>query len=72
MKGYAMTLNDDDIITDTTDTEGPADAGAGQPVEPEEQDGGADEGADTEGPADAGAGDEVDPTEHDGGADSGA
>ncbi|MBB5867858.1 hypothetical protein F4553_001237 [Allocatelliglobosispora scoriae] len=68
-----MMLNDGDITTtDTTGTEGPADAGAGQSVDPQEQDGGADAGADTEGPEDAGADDAVDPTEHDGGADSGA
>ena len=68
-----MTLSDDDIVTSgDDDTEGPADAGAGEQVQPGEHDGGADGGADTEGPADAGAGEEVQPGEHDGGADGGA
>ncbi len=69
-----MQLSDDDITTsDAADSEGPADAGAGEQVVSGEHDGGADGGADdTEGPADAGAGDEVEPGEHDGGADGGA
>ena len=66
-------MQDDDMVTTPAepDTEGPADAGASQPVDPEEQDGGADSGAD-EGPADAGAGAPADPAEHDGGADGSA
>jgi hypothetical protein len=69
-----MNIRDEDISTLPADTgpEGPDDAGAGEPADPAEQDGGADGGAETEGPQDAGAGDDVDPAEHDGGADSGA
>jgi len=72
--GLTMTIRDEDITTLPAGTgpEGPSDAGAGEPADPEEHDGGADGGADTEGPEDAGAGDDVDPAEHDGGADSGA
>jgi hypothetical protein len=66
-----MSLNDDDITTTgTTEPDGPADAGAGQPADPAEHDGGADGGA--EGPEDAGATEAADPAEHDGGADGGA
>ena len=69
-----MNIRDEDITTLPAGTgpEGPSDAGAGEPVDPEEHDGGADGGAETEGPQDAGAGDTIDPAEHDGGADSGA
>jgi hypothetical protein len=70
-RDIAMSINDDDISTLPADgTEGPADAGAGEPTDPHETDGGADGGA--EGPEDAGAGDQVDPAEDDGGADHGA
>lgn len=66
-----MSLEDEDITTSGTEVpEGPADAGAGQPADPAEQDGGADGGA--EGPADAGAEEQADPAEHDGGADGSA
>lgn len=69
-----MTLNDDDMVTTPggADPEGPADAGAGQPADPTEHDGGADGAADPEGPVDAGAGQPADPHVTDGGADGGA
>jgi hypothetical protein len=70
-EGEVMMLNDDDLVTSgSPDTEGPADAGAGGQVDPNEQDGGADGGA--EGPADAGAGETAVPAAYDGGADGGA
>jgi hypothetical protein len=68
-----MRLNDDDITTTrTSPTEGTADASAGVPVDPYEQDGGADGTADAEGPLDAGADEPNNPRITDGGADGGA
>lgn len=66
-------LNDDDITTArASETEGVADAGATTPVDPYEQDGGADGSADAEGPQDSGADEPNDPRATDGGADGGA
>jgi hypothetical protein len=69
-----MRLNDDDITTArTSEEEGPSDAGAGMPVDPDERDGGADGAAqDSEGPMDAGAEEPRDARVTDGGADGGA
>lgn len=68
-----MRLDDDDITTArTSETEGISDASAGTPVDPYEQDGGADGSADADGPQDAGAREPSDPRATDGGADGGA